>query len=1011
MKALFFSFIILVSGYAYGQSILPLKADTVRIQKDGGNAELVLRNSTRNSSGAFLKNQGNGVTTFSYVIDSIKRKTGTDSVFIYRGGIAAFAYRDSLGSGGGGVSDGDKGDVTISGSGSVYTVDPNAISDSKLRQSAGLSVVGRSTNSTGNVADITAGSDGQPLRRNGTSLSFGALNLANSNAVTGILPIANIATGTPTGSKFVRDDGTLAVPSGSGTTDHTALSNLGWASSAHTGTANRIAAFDGSGNPTFKQIGVDIQAYNAALAAIVGLSPTNDDVLQYKAGSWSNRTIAQLKTDLNYTIPAQFNPIAGLGVTLSGSYPNITFNSVSDTNWINLRSLGSHGTDDSVILKLAIATGKNVRIDPGYWFTNAQLHPRKGQIIEGYGAQTVLATSKDTGHVFYCIDTVTIRDMNFQGPGIGTDPEGGPVFTGGNAIYLGGSGNRVINVNGFDLKGALVTSWEFGTIYNNKIFNCTANRCTIGFYILTNSEYGSYLFNEAYYCKVGAVDRCAGNNKWDMFTGEFNVVGFRLYGTSGCNGDHGSMSNSTLNHNSGIGLEILGANNGYLFSNMQIILNNITLGTNDTARAVSFVNTALSTSTITATKIAHVRFNGGYLLPGATLTVNGTMASSLEIAGLMNSPYERTVAGTVMGTTALNLQATDSIRAVGVPFSNNDSALFRVLTMNKITGAIAWANWLGAGGGSSYTFSTGLTNASGTVTNNLATGVSGGQTMIGSTGTTTGLTIKASSGAASGANNAINGTGGNNGATPLFQFLHDGSWSLGDNAFSGFGYLKVPASGLLVRDRFGSNILYITEAGDIQGGKTSSSVHSFQGKAFFGSTGGTPTANVHTAASTTSEASLRIPNGTAPTSPNQGDIWQASNNLMFRSNDGNNYQLNNTILENDYTPTASNTANITGSVAVGNFHYIRNGNSVRVWGTCSATITAANTATTFELTLPIASTFTLPQDAVGSGAGAVNNAVQHAVVVVGVTTTVLVSTVATTTGNRAMYFDWNYIVK
>jgi hypothetical protein len=67
---------------------------------------------------------------------------------------------------------------------------------------------------------------------------------------------------------------------------------------------------------------------------------------------------------------------------------------------------------------------------------------------------------------------------------------------------------------------------------------------------------------------------------------------------------------------------------------MQIILNNITLGTNDTARGITFINTALSTSTITATKIAHVRFNGGYLLPGATLTINGTMASSLEIAGL-----------------------------------------------------------------------------------------------------------------------------------------------------------------------------------------------------------------------------------------------------------------------------------------------------------------------------------------------------------------------------------------
>jgi hypothetical protein len=376
---------------------------------------------------------------------------------------------------------------------------------------------------------------------------------------------------------------------------------------------------------------------------------------------------------------------------------SLKVNATGDTNWVYLRSFGSHGTDDSVILKAAIATGKNVRIDPGFWFTNAQLHPKKFQIIEGYGNTSVLATSKDTGHVFYCIDSSIIRDLSFQGPGIGSDPEGGPVFTGGDAIYLGGNGNRVINVTGFDLKGSLVTSWEFATIYNNKIFNCTAVRCTIGFYILTNSEYGSYQFNEAYNCKVGAVDRCAGNNKWDMYTGEFNVVGFRLYGTGGCNGDHGAMSNSTLNHNTGIGLEILGANNGYLFTGMQIILNNITLGTNDTARGISFVNTALSTCTITATKIAHVRFNGGYLLPGATLTINGTMASSLEIAGLINSPYERIVAGTVMGSFTKGFEVSDSLREFGLGKSN-DTTKYKVLTINPTSGAKAYANWMGPGG-------------------------------------------------------------------------------------------------------------------------------------------------------------------------------------------------------------------------------------------------------------------------------------------------------------------------
>ena len=52
--------------------------------------------------------------------------------------------------------------------------------------------------------------------------TFGAVSLTAD--VTGVLPIANIATGAPTGSKFVRDDGVLAVPAGSGSVTSVAAS-------------------------------------------------------------------------------------------------------------------------------------------------------------------------------------------------------------------------------------------------------------------------------------------------------------------------------------------------------------------------------------------------------------------------------------------------------------------------------------------------------------------------------------------------------------------------------------------------------------------------------------------------------------------------------------------------------------------------------------------------------------------------------------------------------------------
>ncbi len=78
------------------------------------------------------------------------------------------------------ISDGDKGSITVSGSGATWTIDSGAVTNAMLAGSIDL-----------------------------------------TTKVTGILPIANIATGTPNGTKFVRDDGTLAVPGGSGTVTHT----------------------------------------------------------------------------------------------------------------------------------------------------------------------------------------------------------------------------------------------------------------------------------------------------------------------------------------------------------------------------------------------------------------------------------------------------------------------------------------------------------------------------------------------------------------------------------------------------------------------------------------------------------------------------------------------------------------------------------------------------------------------------------------------------------------------
>lgn len=74
------------------------------------------------------------------------------------------------------------------------------ITNSKLRQSAALSVIGNSTNATAAPADIAAANDGEVFRRSGTALGFGLLNTANiaDSAVT----TAKIADRTVTATKL-----------------------------------------------------------------------------------------------------------------------------------------------------------------------------------------------------------------------------------------------------------------------------------------------------------------------------------------------------------------------------------------------------------------------------------------------------------------------------------------------------------------------------------------------------------------------------------------------------------------------------------------------------------------------------------------------------------------------------------------------------------------------------------------------------------------------------------------
>ena len=148
------------------------------------------------------------------------------------------------------------GDASIGNTG-VVTIANTAVTFAKIQNSAaaGLSVIGRSTNSAGSFAEIATTTDGAILRLSGTTLGFGAINLATTNAVTGTLPIGNGGTGTATAPTqwgvIFASSASQYASTGAGSTDAPLLARTG-ASPAFAalplGSSNAVTGTLGVGN-------------------------------------------------------------------------------------------------------------------------------------------------------------------------------------------------------------------------------------------------------------------------------------------------------------------------------------------------------------------------------------------------------------------------------------------------------------------------------------------------------------------------------------------------------------------------------------------------------------------------------------------------------------------------------------------------------------------------------------------------------------------------------------------
>jgi len=164
---------------------------------------------------------------------------------------------------------------------------------------------------------------------------------------------------------------------------------------------------------------------------------------------------------------------------------------------------------------------------------------------------------------------------------------------------------------------------------------------------------------------------------------------------------------------------------------------------------------ARAISALTGQSNALFTNGAGYLIANQNITLSG------EASGAGSTSINVTLSNAAVIAKVL----TGYVSGAGV-VSATDTILSAI---QKLNGNIV-AN--------TYVFSTGLTNTSGTITNNLSVGVVGGQTAIGGTGIADALTYKSTTGNATTTAAGHIFTGGNNGATTILSLLNNGNANL-----------------------------------------------------------------------------------------------------------------------------------------------------------------------------------------------------------------------------------------
>jgi hypothetical protein len=314
---------------------------------------------------------------------------------------------------GGGVADGDKGDITVSGTGATWTIDNDVVTYAKMQNvSATSRILGRITTGAGDTEELTAANVRTIINvaDGATANSSDATLLARANH-TGTQSADTLTDGT-TNKAFLATERTKLSGIATAATANDTDANLK-ARANHTGTqlASTISDFSTAADARITAAtGVSVQAYDADLDTwATKTAPT---------GIVVGTTDSQTLTNKTLTSPTMTAPV--LGTPASGTLTNATGLPVSGITASTVTALGvgsvelGHATDTTLSRasagRLAVEGVNVVTTSSTDTLTNKTLTTPIISSISNTGTLT-LPTSTDTLVGRATTDTLTNKTL------------------------------------------------------------------------------------------------------------------------------------------------------------------------------------------------------------------------------------------------------------------------------------------------------------------------------------------------------------------------------------------------------------------------------------------------------------------------------------------------------------------------------------------------------------------------------------------------------------------------